>query len=388
MKKRSRKKSGPKEDLSGLRFGKLTVICFAGEKVYPSGGTKYLWKCQCDCGEISEPTGNALKTGNTTSCRKCIYNDLSGQVFGKLTVTKRAPERNSHGKLISKWECQCECGNSHVVSGGNLIKGNVKSCGCLFDDVQAEDLYRRKIAFVDKARIIHNQKYNYNLDNFVNTSSPIKIICPVHGEFIQKARDHIAGSGCKECFLESVRVGNDEFIRRSIEVHGDKYDYSQVEYKNNSEKVVIVCPEHGVFEQMPSSHMNGSECPSCGSEKRRWNYKAFCLANPGIGNEIGTLYLLKLSNSVESFLKIGVSRYFNNRIANYKKYGFDVEVVENLEMKTIDTAYKEYEILKYVRDNGMRYTPITKFAGWTECADLEFQEQILKYFEEIHGSEC
>ena len=60
-----------------------------------------------------------------------------------------------------------------------------------------------------------------------------------------------------------AKLTTEEFIKKAREVHGDKYDYSKVEYVNNSTPVVIVCPEHGDFEQSPNNHFNGNGCPKC-----------------------------------------------------------------------------------------------------------------------------
>ena len=59
-----------------------------------------------------------------------------------------------------------------------------------------------------------------------------------------------------------IPLKNDDFIKKSREVHGDKYDYSKVEYVKNHTKVCIICPKHGEFWQVPNSHLNGNGCPA------------------------------------------------------------------------------------------------------------------------------
>lgn len=81
----------------------------------------------------------------------------------------------------------------------------------------------------------------------------------MHGVFEQKAQSHINGSGCKKCISSQ-----ETFLRKAKEVHGDKYDYSLVNYKNMRTKIKIICPTHGVFEQMPYSHIFDKHgCPKC-----------------------------------------------------------------------------------------------------------------------------
>ena len=373
------------KDITGQRFGKVTVIR-QGERVfYPSGSSKMNWICECDCGNEVITNGGSLRKGNTTSCGKCRWVDRIGQVFGKLTVVSRVPDiRGADGKLVTTWHCQCECGNTHDVGGNNLVAGNVKSCGCLFDDVQEADLIKRKEIFLASANNLHDNKYTYDLSTFVNTSSSLVITCPIHGEFIQAVRDHIFGCGCQKCAAVSMSVGLDEFIRRSVEAHGYKYDYSLVDYTKSSSKVTIICPDHGKFEQLAASHMNGNKCFECSADLRHWNYKAYCDKNEEFANTDGKLYLLKLSNAEESFLKVGVSTGFTGRLSNYRKDGFVVEVLATVDDIAKNISTMEAELLGHIKKIGYKYNPTTKFAGRTECAALECTEYLIDYFRGIN----
>lgn len=118
--------------------------------------------------------------------------------------------------------------------------------------------------FLKAARLVHHNVYNYDLSNYKNGSSYINIICPKHGVFKQKARFHLMGEGCPECGrCNRKRISQDEFIKKAKEVHGDKYDYSKVNYVNNHTKVCIICSEHGEFWQTPHKHLKGEGCPKC-----------------------------------------------------------------------------------------------------------------------------
>lgn len=370
-------KIGKIKDITGQRFGKVTVIKQGERVTYPSGSSKLNWICECDCGNEVITNGSSLRKGNTTSCGKCRWVDRIGQVFGKLTVISKVPDvRNDQGRIVTTWYCQCECGNTHNVGGNNLVAGNVKSCGCLFDDVQEADLIKRKEAFLVNAKEIHNDKYQYNLSNFANTNCSIVITCPVHGDFTQAVRDHIAGSGCQKCASENKAVGLEEFIRRGKENFGDKYDYSSVEYVNNSTKVKLTCPDHGDFEQLAASHMNGRGCFECSANLRHWNYKAYCNRNDEFANTVGKLYLLRLTNEKESFLKVGVSVGFLNRLAKYRQDGFTIEVIKTTEDLAINIAEKETDLLNFIKVNNFKYIPLTKFSGRTECAVLDAEDLI------------
>ncbi len=125
----------------------------------------------------------------------------------------------------------------------------------------------------------HNNKYQYDMSGFQNTRSSIKIICPEHGLFEQKISDHLySGCGCPKCDI-TRKFTTSDFIKKSIENHGEKYDYSKSVYgKNNYDKVIIICSEHGEFEQTPWAHMRGQGCPSCANNKAYTNeqFKQLC----------------------------------------------------------------------------------------------------------------
>lgn len=119
--------------------------------------------------------------------------------------------------------------------------------------------------FIKKAIKKHGDKYDYSLVDYKNTKIKIKIICPKHGEFLQTPNGHLCGNGCSKC---GKCLTTDEFIELSRKKHGDKYDYSLVEYRNNKTKVKIICKEHGEFFQKPSHHLH-SNCPKCSLEKNK-----------------------------------------------------------------------------------------------------------------------
>lgn len=126
--------------------------------------------------------------------------------------------------------------------------------------------------FIEKAKTIHGDKYDYSLTIYQGSHNKVCIICPKHGEFWQSATNHLCGLGCEKCKNEKVRdlksKGRDEFIREARVIHGDKYNYDEVIYKNNRSRLRIICPTHGAFYQMAGNHLRG-----CGCQKCAWEYK-------------------------------------------------------------------------------------------------------------------
>ena len=109
------------------------------------------------------------------------------------------------------------------------------------------------------------------------------IICPKHGEFWQKPVKHLIGHGCPECAKKTIskklKLTQNEFIKKAISVHGNKYDYSKSNYILNDKKICIICPEHGEFWQTPHSHLSGQGCPLCKESKGERKIKQFLEEN-------------------------------------------------------------------------------------------------------------
>lgn len=123
--------------------------------------------------------------------------------------------------------------------------------------------------FIEKAKKIHGDKFDYSKTNYTGAKNLITIGCPVHGDVLISGDAHgNQGQGCGKCRGHSIHLGkkfsNDKFIEMAKSVHGDKFDYSLVEYVNNTTKVKIGCNVHGMFEQRPADHLyQTSGCPRC-----------------------------------------------------------------------------------------------------------------------------
>jgi len=120
--------------------------------------------------------------------------------------------------------------------------------------------------FLEKAKVIHKNKYDYSLVDYKKDKEKIKIICKKHGQFWQMPYAHLKGQGCKKCISEANTSSTEKFITKANKKHKFKYDYSLVLYKNSKRKVTIICKEHGNFLQIPNGHLNGFGCPQCGSK--------------------------------------------------------------------------------------------------------------------------
>ncbi len=125
------------KNLTGMRFGKLTVI----EPTNERKNGQIVWKCKCDCGkEIHTYTG-LLTSGRVKSCGCLNSPDLTGQRFGRLLVVRKTDQKRGTSFL---WECQCDCGNTTYVGTDSLNRGHTRSCGCLQREKSREKKYNAK----------------------------------------------------------------------------------------------------------------------------------------------------------------------------------------------------------------------------------------------------
>lgn len=122
--------------------------------------------------------------------------------------------------------------------------------------------------FINEANKIHNNKYDYSEVCYVNQTTKVKIICPIHGEFWQIPKNHLKGRGCCKCGHERTNaskvLSNDEFIRRANIKHKNKYTYEKTKYSRFDSDIVVTCPIHGDFHVNSHYHIsNGIGCPEC-----------------------------------------------------------------------------------------------------------------------------
>ena len=128
--------------------------------------------------------------------------------------------------------------------------------------------------FVDKARSIHGDTYDYDHTIYTNNATPLRIDCrvPGHGPFWQTPSNHCKGNGCPICSTERRVSGvlssaASKFVSKARNIHGDLYGYTETVYVDSRSDVTIHCSRHGRFRQVASVHLQGLGCPACGLER-------------------------------------------------------------------------------------------------------------------------
>ena len=132
--------------------------------------------------------------------------------------------------------------------------------------LKGHNIFHNEIEFIKKSKIKFGDLYDYSLVEYKHRNKLVKIICHIHGIFEQTPRNHISSFGCPIC-NKNMKLNTLSFIKKSQEIHNNKYDYSLVNYETNKKKIKIICPNHGEFIQTARSHLNGCGCPRCNESK-------------------------------------------------------------------------------------------------------------------------
>ncbi|HIP31401.1 MAG TPA: hypothetical protein EYG86_01425 [Crocinitomicaceae bacterium] len=162
----------------------------------------------------------------------------------------------------------------------------------------------KRISFEEfelRAKNKHGDKFSYDKKSYIDIESPFKIKCPEHGKFLQSPKVHIKGHGCPDCGNKStstkLSLTHQEFLKRAVGVHGNKYLYDNSKYINNRSSVIITCRKHGVFNQKPNYHLLGNGCPKCGGT-----------------NKLSTVEFIQKSNFIHDFkYDYSKSKYINSK---------------------------------------------------------------------------
>lgn len=155
--------------------------------------------------------------------------------------------------------------------------------------------------FINKAKQIHDDTCDYSNVNYINGNTKIKILCKIHGEFKQLPMNHLKGRKCPVC-SNRHKITNELFIEKANKIHGDKYDYSQINYINSQTNIKILCKEHGIFEQLPINHVKGNQCYKCSNIVK--NTEDFIKKSNNIHKNLYDYSKTKYKSSIEKVIII------------------------------------------------------------------------------------
>lgn len=165
--------------------------------------------------------------------------------------------------------------------------------------------------FIQKAKNIHGDLYDYSLVLYHNAKTKLQIICKTHGVFEQRPDSHLSGNGCSKCAYDKKSLdklsNTKKFIKKAQTIHNNLYDYTKFEYVTSNTKSKIICKIHGVFEQTAGMHIQGQGCAKCAHEKtaifQRSNTEEFIIKSKEIH---GDLYDYIISDYNGRFTKLKI----------------------------------------------------------------------------------
>lgn len=234
------------------RYKKVHGDKYSYEKVKYSGNQKNIIITCKEHGDFLQTPGAHQ---NGAGCPKCARNSKHDLESIIEEIKPILGENIDYSKLIFNSSKDIRIFDENNLEH-KVSLSNIKKHGKL----TIENAINKTSFFKFKANKIHNGKYDYSKLDYKDANTKIKVICKEHGIFEQLPSVHLR-SNCPKC--TSSFMNTEYFIEKAIEFHGDKYDYSLVEYQKTDIKVKIICPTHGEFEQVPNSHLNGRGCPTC-----------------------------------------------------------------------------------------------------------------------------
>lgn len=257
-------------------------------------------------------------------------------VHGDRYDYSKADYVNTTSKLI----IICKKHGDFLQNAKNHLKG--KGCGkCAGKNITTFD-------FIEKARELHRDIYDYSKTTYVNAKTNITIICKSHGEFELTPNKHLQKRGCQLCSridqYNDKRDSLEEFIDKSKEVHGDRYDYTNTRYINSTTRVNIVCKEHGKFLQMPSVHKNGMGCQKCGKNHRPSNDEFIEKAKEIHGDTYDYSFVVYVNQSTLVNILCKIHGMFQQRPECHLRGGcFQCrnEIIRLIKRKSIDVFIQE-----------------------------------------------
>ena len=123
--------------------------------------------------------------------------------------------------------------------------------------------------FIEKSKLIHGDLYSYDKVVYFGRLDKVIITCKTHGDFEQRPANHLSGYKCRECADEKLRTSKEGMVKKARLKHGNKFNYDKSEFKTLQDIIIIVCPVHGEFKQRASNHLVGYGCKKCGKITQR-----------------------------------------------------------------------------------------------------------------------
>lgn len=227
--------------------------------------------------------------------------------------------------------------------------------------------------FIERSVTKHGNYYNYDEVIYTGKGNKVKILCPKHGLFEQRAGDHMKGSGCAKCGVfkcqDWKRVTTEKFIERANKLYNSFFDYNKSVCKTAEDIVSIQCPLHGEFTQKVKEHLKGRGCKTC----NKYKYYSFSRTKYINLHKFSNFYFLLMSKNDEMFVKVGIT--FKRLKWRYTKT-HPYAVTKLLFFEQTSTFVWDLESHLKTILKQQRHIPKIKFNGWTECFNIKSVPEI------------
>jgi hypothetical protein len=289
-----------------------------------------------------------LAHGNTYNYSKVNYVNAKTNI---IVICKK------HGEFIQN-------ARSHLRGNGGCHK-------CAYNILSNEE-------FIQKAKKIHGDKYDYSLTKYILNKGIIKILCPIHGKFEQRADVHLNTKfGCKQCSLDNIKSNSTEFIIKAKLIHNDKYDYSKVNYISSKSEVILICAIHGDFNIKPNSHLTKKQgCTNCTSNnpyinKKNDLYNDFIEKSTIIhGNKYNYDKVIYVASRDKVIITCPIHGDFTQTINKHKG---------GRGCPTCNESIGEREIRKILEKNNIKFEPQKKYVDCKNIKELPFDFYLSDY---------
>jgi hypothetical protein len=232
--------------------------------------------------------------------------------------------------------------------------------------------------FIAEAKAVHGDKYDYSKVNYKSAHSKVTIVCSEHGEFEQTPSSH-THNGRKCKKCADTAKTTDQFITEAKSVHGDRYDYSKVVYKTAKLDVIITCKVHGDFKQRSGRHLSGRGCRKCAATERGKISVGFT-RDRFIKVAGGNKAMVYLIKFKSDIEEFVKIGITKNNVRNrYRGYS-NYKITRIAKIEDFAGAVWDMEKLIHKEFKSYKYTPVNDFGGYTECFSMEALPQLKQIF--------
>lgn len=277
-------------------------------------------------------------------------------------------DKESYTNAGGQVKILCNLHGTYSMVGSMHLQGQ-KCRKCSIAERLKRSHDKRSNLFINKAKLIHGDLYDYSQVKYINNRTKVRIRCKLHDEYFEQSPDsHTSGHGCPVC-AGNLKLDTAKFIEKAIKIHGNKYNYDKVVYVNTYSKIIVTCPHHGDWTTTPNWVLSGNGCRACGListiSSNKYNTSIFIEKAISVH---GNLYDYSNVNYISHDIKVKIlcrkhGRIFEQTPANHL-FGVGCPICKQ--------SKGELQIFKYLVKYGYDFTPQYKFPDCRSIYPLPF----------------